>query len=135
MRLGRSPKELVSLQPDVLLAYATPAAAAFEHEFARSRVVFVSVSDPVGSGLVASLAQPDGDRRGYAAVRGRHHRQVAGDVLEIAPGLSRAALIAGQSPEGTPYDYFVRSAKSVAPSLAMELSTRSRSGMPPISSA
>jgi putative ABC transport system substrate-binding protein len=40
-------------------------------------------------------------------------------LKEIAPGLSRAALIA--NPKRTPYDYFVRSAKSVAPSLAIEL--------------
>src|SRR5262249_57918075 len=40
-------------------------------------------------------------------------------LKEIAPGLSRAALLA--NPKRTPYDYFVRSARSVAPSLAIEL--------------
>ena len=44
-------------------------------------------------------------------------------LKEIAPGLSRAALIA--NPKRTPYDYFLRSAKSVAPSLAIESGTQS----------
>jgi ABC-type uncharacterized transport system substrate-binding protein len=112
-------KELVSLQPDVLLAYATPVAAAFQRESRTTPIVFVSVSDPVGSGLVASLARPGGNLTGFLL----YEEGVTGKWLamlkEIAPGLSRAALIA--NPRRTPYDYFVRSAKSVAPSLAIEL--------------
>jgi putative ABC transport system substrate-binding protein len=112
-------KELVSLQPDVFLAYATPVAAAFQRESRTTPIVFVSVSDPVGSGLVASLARPGGNLTGFLL----YEESVTGKWLamlkEIAPGLSRAALIA--NPRRTPYDYFVRSAKSVAPSLAIEL--------------
>jgi ABC-type uncharacterized transport system substrate-binding protein len=112
-------KELVSLQPDVFLAYATPVAAAFQRESRTTPIVFVSVSDPVGSGLVASLARPGGNLTGFLL----YEEGVTGKWLamlkEIAPGLSRAALIA--NPRRTPYDYFVRSAKSVAPSLAIEL--------------
>jgi putative tryptophan/tyrosine transport system substrate-binding protein len=112
-------KELVSLQPDVLLAHATPVAAAFQRESRTTPIVFVGVSDPVGSGLVESLARPGGNLTGFLL----YEEGVTGKWLamlkEIAPGLSRAALIA--NPRRTPYDYFVRSAKSVAPSLAIEL--------------
>jgi putative ABC transport system substrate-binding protein len=112
-------KELVSLQPDVLLAYATPVAAAFQRESRTIPIVFVSVSDPVGSGLVTSLARPGGNLTGLLLYEEGITGKWLAMLKEIAPGLSRAALIA--DPRRTPYDYFVRSAKSVAPSLAIEL--------------
>jgi putative ABC transport system substrate-binding protein len=112
-------KELVSLQPDVLLAYATPVAAAFQRESRTLPIVFVSVSDPVGSGLVTSLARPGGNLTGFLLYEEGITGKWLGMLKEIAPGLSRVALIA--NPKRSPYDYFVRSAKSVAPSLAIEL--------------
>jgi len=112
-------KELVSLRPDVLLAHTTPVAATFQRESRTIPIVFVSVSDPVGSGLVASLARLGGNLTGLLL----YEQGITGKWLamlkEIAPGLSRAALIA--NPRRTILDYFVRSAKSVAPSLANEL--------------
>src|SRR5262249_175436 len=110
-------KELIRLQPDVLFALATPIAVAFQRETRTIPIVFVSVSDPVGSGLVASLARPGGNLTGLLlyGITGKWLAM----LKEIAPGLSRAALIA--NPKRTPYDYFVRSAKSVGPSLAIEL--------------
>jgi putative tryptophan/tyrosine transport system substrate-binding protein len=114
-------KELVSLQPDVFLAYATPAATAFQRESRTIPIVFVSVSDPVGSGLVASLARPGGNLTGLLLYEEGITGKWLAMLKEIAPGLSRAALIA--DPRRAPYDYFVRSAKSVAPSLAIELVT------------
>jgi len=112
-------KELVRLQPDVLFAIATPIAVAFQRETRTIPIVFVSVSDPVGSGLVASLARPGGNLTGWLLYEEGITGKWLAMLKEIAPGLSRAALIA--HPRRTPYDYFVRSAKSVAPSLAIEL--------------
>ena len=112
-------KELVRLQPDVLFAYSTPVATAFGRESRTIPIVFVSVSDPIGSGLVASLAQPGGNLTGLLLYEEGITGKWLAMLKEIAPGLSRAALIA--NPKRTPYDYFVRSAKSVAPSLAIEL--------------
>src|SRR5215831_97040 len=111
-------KELIRLQPDVLLAYTTPVAAAFERESRTIPIVFVNVSDPIGSGLVANLTRPGGNLTGLLL----YEEGITGKLAmlkEIAPSLSRAALIA--NPKRTPYDYFVRSAKSVAPSLTIEL--------------
>ena len=82
-------------------------------------IVFVNVSDPVGSGLVASLAQPNGNLTGLML----YEEGITGKWLallkEITPALSRAALIA--NPKRTPYDYFVRSAKSAASVLGIDL--------------
>src|SRR5262249_7516181 len=54
-------KELVSLRPDVILAHTTPVTAALQRESASIPIVFVNVSDPIGSGFIASLARPGGN--------------------------------------------------------------------------
>jgi ABC-type uncharacterized transport system substrate-binding protein len=51
-------KELVSLNPDVIFVNSTSATAAVQRETSAIPVIFATVSDPVGSGFVASLAQP-----------------------------------------------------------------------------
>ena len=51
-------KELVALQPDVILANSTPVTAALQRESRTIPIVFVAVADPIGSGFVASLPRP-----------------------------------------------------------------------------
>jgi putative ABC transport system substrate-binding protein len=58
-------KELVALQPDVLVGNSTPATAALLHETRTIPIVFVGVSDPVGSHFVASIARPGGSTTGF----------------------------------------------------------------------
>ena len=58
-------KELVGLQPDVLVGNSTPATAALLHETRTIPIVFVGVSDPVGSHFVASIARPGGITTGF----------------------------------------------------------------------
>ena len=57
-RLPALAKELVGLKPDVIVAAPTPSVLAAKKASATIPIVFVSVADPVGSGLVASLARP-----------------------------------------------------------------------------
>jgi putative ABC transport system substrate-binding protein len=52
-RIRALAKELVGLQPDIILAYSTPATAAVERETRMIPIVFVSVADPIASGIVA----------------------------------------------------------------------------------
>jgi putative tryptophan/tyrosine transport system substrate-binding protein len=115
----RLAKELVALQPDVILAQTTPITAALLRENRTVPIVFVSVSDPIGSGLVASLARPGGNLTGLLLYEEGITGKWLAMLKEIAPRLSRAALMA--NPKTTPYDYFLRSAKAIAPSLAIEL--------------
>ena len=58
-------KELVALQPNAIFAYTTPITAALQRESRTIPIVFVEVSDPVGSGLIASLARPGGNLTGF----------------------------------------------------------------------
>jgi putative tryptophan/tyrosine transport system substrate-binding protein len=112
-------KELVAMRPDVILAHTTPVAAALQRESRTIPMVFVNVSDPIGSGFIASLARPGGNFTGVLL----YEEGIVGKWLamlkEIAPRLERVALVA--NPKTTPYDYFLRSAEAIAPSLAIKL--------------
>jgi putative ABC transport system substrate-binding protein len=76
-------------------------------------------SDPMGAGFVASLARPGGNITGFLL----YEDSIAGKWLamlkEIAPQLTRAALIA--NPKDMPYEYFLRSAEAAARILPIEL--------------
>jgi putative ABC transport system substrate-binding protein len=112
-------KELVALQPDVILAHSTPVAAALQRESRTIPIVFVNVSDPIGSGFIASLARPGGNLTGLLNFEASITGKWLAMLREIAPHLVRAAFIA--NPKTTHYDYFLRAAEAVAPSLAIEL--------------
>ena len=98
-------KELVALQPDVILAQSTPVAAALQRESRAIPIVFVNVSDPIGSGFIASLARPGGNLTGLLHVRGEHRRQVARDAQgdRAAP---HARRLSWPTPRRPPIDYF-----------------------------
>ena len=59
-------KELVGLGPDLIVAGNTPVVAALMQQTRTIPIVFVMVSDPVGSGLVTNLARPDGNVTGFS---------------------------------------------------------------------
>jgi len=112
-------RELIALQPDVILATTTPAAAALQREGSAIPIVFLNVSDPIGSGFIASLARPGGNLTGVLFIDASITGKWLAMLKEIAPPLARAAFMA--NPKTTPYDYFLRAAEAAAPSLAIEL--------------
>jgi putative ABC transport system substrate-binding protein len=81
--------------------------------------VFVNVSDPVGSGFIASLARPGGNITGVMHYEAGIVGKWLGLLKEIAPSLTRAAILA--NPRTSPYDYFFRAAQALAPPLAIEV--------------
>jgi putative ABC transport system substrate-binding protein len=85
--------ELVSLQPDIILAGSTAATAVLQRETPTIPIVFASVADPVASGIVPRLNRPGGNVTGFALF----DPTLAGKWLqllsEIAPGLKRAAIM------------------------------------------
>jgi ABC-type uncharacterized transport system substrate-binding protein len=112
-------RAMVALQPSAIIAYSTPIAAALRLESRTIPIVFVNVSDPVGSRLVASLARPGGNLTGLMLYEEGITGKWLAMLKEIAPQLKRAALIA--NPKSTPFDYFVRAAEAAASSLAVEV--------------
>ncbi len=118
-RIPALAKELVTLQPDVILAQTTAVAAALQRESRTIPIVFVHVSDPIGARLVDGLARPGGNLTGVLHYEAGIVGKWLAMLKEIAPRLARAALLA--NPKTTAYDYFLRSAQAAAPALAIEL--------------
>jgi putative ABC transport system substrate-binding protein len=107
--------ELVGLQPDIILASTTPVTAALQRETRTIPIVFVNVSDPVVSGIVAALNQSGGNITGFAL----YETPLAGKwlelLLEIAPGLKRVAIML--NPDTAPVSVYMPSFETAARSL------------------
>ena len=67
-RMEALTKELVELKPDCVLAQSTPVTAALIRATRTIPIVFVAVSDPIGSGFVASMARPGGNITGFTVL-------------------------------------------------------------------
>ena len=85
--------ELVALAPDVILGSGTLSVVALQHVTRILPIVFVQVSDPVGAGLVDTLARPNGNTTGFM----NFEYSLSGKWLEllkqIAPSVTRAAVL------------------------------------------
>jgi putative ABC transport system substrate-binding protein len=86
-------KELVELKPDVILAGSTPATAALQRETRTIPMVFVGVSDPVGSGFVTRLPQPGGNLTGFINNEATLGGKLLGLLKEAAPRLTRVTAM------------------------------------------
>ena len=118
-RMSTFAKDLVNLRPDTILAHSLLGTASVQRESRTIPIVFVSVSDPIGSGFVASLARPGGNLTGLLYYETSIVSKWLSMLKEMAPRLARAALVA--NPRTAPYDYFLRTAEAAAPSLAIEI--------------
>jgi ABC-type uncharacterized transport system substrate-binding protein len=87
-------KELVALQPDVIFTTSTLGAGALQRVTRVIPIVFVGVSDPVGSGFIASLARPAGNLTGVLAFEASIAGKWLAMLKEIDPKLTRAAFLA-----------------------------------------
>ena len=112
-------KELLALHPEVVLAHTTTVVAAVQRESQETPVVFVGVSDPIGSGFVTSLARPNANLTGVMQYEQGIVSKWLSMLKEIAPHIERVALVA--NPKTSPYNYFLSAARVAAPSLSMEI--------------
>jgi putative tryptophan/tyrosine transport system substrate-binding protein len=86
-RLQPLAKELINLQPDVVLAGTTQVVAAIQRETKTIPIVFVGVGEPVGSGFVESLAHPGGNITGFVNIE----PSSVGKLIELLKDLLPAA--------------------------------------------
>jgi putative tryptophan/tyrosine transport system substrate-binding protein len=112
-------KELVALQPDLILANNTPTTAAVLQQTSTIPLVFAVVADPVGSGFVASLARPGGNVTGFTLTEPTMTSKWLELLKEIAPHVTRVAFLF--NPATTPYrDIYLNPFKAAAPNFAVE---------------
>jgi putative tryptophan/tyrosine transport system substrate-binding protein len=112
--------ELIALAPDVILAPTSGVVAALQRATRTVPIVFVGVIDPVGAGFVASLARPGGNTTGFAAFEYGISGKWVALLKEIAPGVTRAAVI--RDPSLAAGIGQLAAMQAVAPSLGVELS-------------
>ena len=119
-RLPQLAADLVERKVDVIVADTTPATQAAQRATSTIPIVMAIVADPVGSGLVANLAQPGGNITGLSIMLAEHSAKRLQLLKEAMPSLTRVVVLWNPP---TPYHAkAVENLKAVAPSLAIELS-------------
>jgi putative ABC transport system substrate-binding protein len=108
-------KELVGLQPDIILTRGGVVTAAVQRETRTIPIVFVNATDPVASGIVTRLDRPTGNITGFASLEATLGGKWLELLSEIAPGLKRAAIMF--NPDTSPAPSFMPSLETAARSL------------------
>jgi putative ABC transport system substrate-binding protein len=114
-RMQALARELVGLQPDVMLASGSPATVALQRETRTIPIVFAGTGDPVASGIVPRLDRPGGNITGFATSEASMGGKWLELLSEIAPGLKRAAIMF--NPDTAPVSAYMPSFETAAPSL------------------
>ena len=110
--------ELIALDPDVILASGDPVMAV--RQVTRTiPIVFTIIADPVGAGLVESLAHPGGNATGFMSYEHGFGAKWLELLKEIAPGVKRAAVIRNADESAGIAQFAV--IQGVAPALGVEL--------------
>ena len=114
-------KELVELRPDVIVCRASPPTAALLQETKAIPIIFLSVSDPVGDGFVASLARPGGNVTGFTNVESSLGGKWLELLKEIAPRVSQVAAIFNPKTAPGGGSYYRRLVEDAAPFFAVKV--------------
>jgi putative ABC transport system substrate-binding protein len=115
----RFAKELVALQPDLVLSHTTPTTAALLRETRTIPVIFANVSDPIGSGFAASLSRPGGNVTGFTTIEGSMGGKWLELLKEISPHVNRVAFLF--NPETATYaEYYLNLFKTAGTIFGVE---------------
>ena len=117
--MRRFARELIALQPDVILSASSPTTASLLQETRSIPIIFANVSDPIGSGFVTSFARPGGNVTGFITMEPTMAGKWLELLKEIAPRVTKCALLF--NPTTAPYaEYFLNPFKAAAASFAVE---------------
>jgi putative ABC transport system substrate-binding protein len=118
-RLPALAAELVQLPVDVLVTLAAPATRAAQQATATIPIIFMTVNDPVGQGLVASLAQPGGNVTGVSTLSSELSGKRLELLQEAVPGLRHVAVFWNAANPGMALQF--REAQAAAQGLRLTL--------------
>src|SRR5215468_5875944 len=118
-RLRAQASELIGLAPDLIFAAQTPVVAELLPLTGTLPIVFVQVTDPIGSGFVPNLARPGGQVTGFANFEFSIGSKWLETLKEIAPAVTQVAVIV--NPQTAPYaPAFLRPIEAAASSFAVK---------------
>jgi len=116
--MQRFAKELVALQPDLILTQSTPATAVLLQQTRTLPIVFGLLADPIGSGFVASFSRPGGNVTGFVTMQSTMGGKWLELLKEIAPRVTRVTALF--NPATAPYvEYWLNPFKAAAASFAV----------------
>jgi putative tryptophan/tyrosine transport system substrate-binding protein len=110
--------ELLGLGPDLMVSNSNLVTTILQSEVRGIPLLFISVSDPVGSGFVTDLARPGGNVTGFANFQPSMGGKWLELLLQIAPQIERVGLVYFFEPPNIGY---LKSAEAAAPSLNKKL--------------
>jgi putative tryptophan/tyrosine transport system substrate-binding protein len=113
--------ELVALQPDVIVAASSIVASTLLRETRTIPVVFVTASDPIGDGFVASLAQPNGNATGFTGNLSSFCGKWLELLQEIAPGTMKFTAVCNPDSAPAGGTYFLPRLQAAAASMSLDL--------------
>jgi putative tryptophan/tyrosine transport system substrate-binding protein len=119
-RLNRAAMELIDRKPDVIFANGPLTVAALRPMTSKIPIVFAGVADPVGTGLVASLAQPGGNITGFTLGEFAMSGKLLEVLKQVAPQVSRIPVI--YSPQQVPQVGRLGAIQTAAPALGLQVS-------------
>jgi putative tryptophan/tyrosine transport system substrate-binding protein len=108
--------ELVALQPDLILSHGTPITASVLQQTHTIPIIFLNVSDPVGSGFVTSFPRPGSHLTGFIPMEPTMAGKWLELLKEIAPRLARSALLFNPA-TATYAEYYLNPLEAAASSL------------------
>jgi putative ABC transport system substrate-binding protein len=112
-------KEIVGLSPSVIVTSTNQVTEIMRRETKTIPIVFASLGDPIGSGLIASMNRPGGNVTGFPAFVDTMGGKWVELTREIAPGTTRVGFL--HHPGVAPHRGLLRAAQAAAPSLDMEI--------------
>jgi putative tryptophan/tyrosine transport system substrate-binding protein len=115
----RYAEELIALAPDVVLGFGASIVGMLQRASPTVPIVFLSVVDPVGAGLVATLARPGGNATGFTAFEYGTNGKWLELLKEITPSVKRVAVL--RDPGSSAGIGQFAAIQSAAPSLGVEL--------------
>jgi putative tryptophan/tyrosine transport system substrate-binding protein len=110
--------ELLGLGPDVMVSNSNVVTTILQSEVRAIPLVFVSVSDPIGSGFVTDLARPTGNVTGFANFQPTMGSKWLDILRQIVPQLESVGLLLHPEPPNIGY---LKSAEAAAPSFNIKL--------------
>ena len=113
--------QLIGLMPDAILVPSTPNLRVIREATSTVPVVFVRVSDPVAQGFVANLRQPGGNITGFSAYEFSIGGKWLGLLKEIAPALSRVAVMFNPDSNASQFKLFFSAMEAAAPALRVQV--------------
>ena len=113
-------KELIALQPDLILSTNTPTTASLLQQTRTIPIIFANVSDPIGSGFVASLPRPGGNVTGFINIEASLASKWLELLKEIAPRVASVAFLFNPATAPDGGSYFLGPFKAAAPSFRVE---------------